>query len=124
MSFKHNHAWYKPLIFYTIVLVSLLLILTCHVSVSNSLKYYLRKPFSFKSCDFPWPSSPFGYRLLCTRMYLKKKIKKNLALENVYCFISSTSDLNMRGGLTSSLKLRRSFGWSRNPALICYAERR
>ena len=28
------------------------MISTCYVLVSNWLKYYLRKPFSFKSCDF------------------------------------------------------------------------
>ena len=47
-----------------------------------------------------------------------------MALKNLFCFISFTSELKMREGLTGNLKLGRSFGWSRNPALVCCAERR
>ena len=88
--------------------------MTCYVSVSNCLKYYLRKPFSLS------PVISLGRQ----RHYVYEKKKINLALKNLFCFISFTSELNMRGGLTRNLKLGRSFGWSRNPALVCCAERR
>ena len=91
------------------------MILTCYVSVSNCLKYYLRKPFSLS------PVISLGRQR--HDVYIKKIII-NLALKNLFCFTSFTSELNMRGGLTSNLKLGRSFGWSRNPALVCCAERR
>ena len=98
------------------------LILTCYVSVSNCLKYYLRKPFSLSPVISL--GRPRHLVIICYVLCIWKKKKLNLALKNLFCFISFTSELNMRGGLTGNLKLERSFGWSRNPALVCCAERR
>ena len=49
------------------------MILICYVLVSNWLKYYLRKPFSSKSCDLL--ERPRHLVIVCyvlARMYMEK----------------------------------------------------